>query len=140
MLRSTPCLALLAACSGPIGGGDGVVTDDEAPEPGWRGTFEGLAHDVGGSAELVDEATLVLRDFTYDGGGVDTRLFLVVDGAAFSPELPLTDNLVGTPYSGEEVELALPAAATRGTWDTVVVWCLPFAAEFGHAVLSPPEG
>ncbi|MCB9664034.1 MAG: DM13 domain-containing protein [Alphaproteobacteria bacterium] len=138
MRVSVATILALAACSGPIGEGDGVVDEDEQPEPGWRGAFVGLAHEVAGTAELVDAQTLVLRDFVYDGGGVDAHLFLVADGAAFRPDLELTGNLVGTAFEGEDLTLDLPREAADGGWDTVVLWCIPFAAEFGHAVLRPP--
>ncbi len=131
---------LVSACSGPIGTGDGIVEQSEVPVAGWTGTWEGFAHDVAGEATLLDGGVLELTDFTYDGGGVDARLFLVADGAAFDDSLQLTDSLVGMPFESETFRVDLPEEAMDGSWDTVVLWCVPFAAEFGHAVLRPPPG
>ncbi len=98
----------LGACSGPVGEGDGVVDADEVPGIGWTATFETLPHDVAGTAEIVDEETIELRDFTFDGGGVNARLFLVAAGARFSDDFELTDNLVGTVYDGDTFTVDIP--------------------------------
>lgn len=130
-------LFLTACAGGIVGDGDGIVTEDERPQVGWRAVIDGDHHDVAGVATLIDEDTIEITDFTFDGGGVNARIFLVVDGAEFTDELELTDNLVGTTYSGETLTLDLPAAASEIDWDTITVWCIPFGVSFGHASFSP---
>lgn len=129
----------LAACGPTLGDGDGVIETDEVPGIGWEAEFVTRAHDVAGTAVIVDEDTIELRDFTFDGGGVDARLFLVTDGAPFSNEFPLTDNLVGTPYDGDTVELEIPEGASFEDWNLITLWCVPFGADFGSGVFLPPE-
>lgn len=74
-------IAGLGACAGPqVGEGDGAIGPEDQPEVGWVATLEGFAHDVAGTAEIVDERSIELRDFTYGGGGVNAQLFLAVDG------------------------------------------------------------
>lgn len=132
-------LALSTACTGLPGDGDGVVDDDEIPGPGWTAELVGTAHDVAGEAVLVDEGTIEVRDFDYDGGGLNARFYLVVDGAPFDASLELTDNLVGTgPYAGDTLTLTLPEAAAPGTWDSLTLWCVPARVSFGFGTFSPP--
>lgn len=133
-------LAACAPANAPVGDGDGVVDTDELPGPGWTAEIVGTAHDVAGTAVIVDEDTLEIRDFTYDGGGINARVFLVVDGAPFSDTLELTDNLVGTgPYDGDVLTLDLPADAAPGTWDAITLWCVPARVSFGFGVFAPPS-
>ena len=130
-------LGLLGACT--VGTGDGVVQDDEVPMAGWTAQIATLAHDTSGTAVLVDDTTLEVRDFTFDGGGIDARLFLVVDGAPFFRDFELTDNLVGTPFEGETLTLQVPEDATPGTWDAISLWCIPAGAAFGTCTFGAPD-
>ena len=130
----------LAACSKTVGGGGGVVTDDEVPEVGWRAEITTRFHEVGGTATVTSPDTIEVSGFTYDGEGVNARLFLVVDGAPFDPALELTDNLVGTgPYDGDTLQLTLPETAEPGSWNAITLWCVPFAVSFGDGVFEAPE-
>ena len=67
--RTLWALALgLGACGPTLGDGDGVIDTDEVPGVGWEAEFVTRAHDVAGRAVIVDETTIELRDFTFDGG------------------------------------------------------------------------
>lgn len=133
---------LVAGCQGGmVGDGDGVLdTEAGLPAVGWRAALTGYAHDVGGEAVITDERTLELRGFTYDGGGINARVFLLVDGAPFDDTWELSDNLVGTgPYDGETLTLQLPGGAIGDpSWDSVALWCVPAGALFGLGVFEPP--
>jgi hypothetical protein len=133
-------LVLASACTGKVvGDGDGVVDEDERPQPGWEAPLNGSFHDVAGTAVLVDEETLEIRDFVYDGGGINARVFLVVDGAPFTRDIELTDNLVGTPFDGETLTLDLPPEAFEFDWNALTLWCIPAAVSFGEGTFNPPE-
>jgi hypothetical protein len=143
MTRTLTLLAplLLVACGGgkSVGDGDGIVSDDEVPQIGWQAVLIGEHHDVAGTAVIVDEGTIELRGFVYDGGGVNARLFLLADGEAFHDTWELTDNLVGEPFDGELLTVDIPADAPFEEWNLITVWCVPFAASFGAGVFGPPE-
>lgn len=143
MHRALPLLALsLAACGGPLGDGtgDGVVEADEVVEIGWTAEIVGAAHDVAGTAELTDDRTIEIRDWTYDGGGVDARFFLIVNGGAFFEDFQISDNQVGEDADGTTLTLTIPDDVPDDGWDTITLWCVPFAASFGAGVFAPPEG
>lgn len=132
-------LFFLVGCGGGmVGDGDGVLDSDEIPEVGWTGELIGTAHDVAGTAVIVDEQTIEIRDFVYDGGGLNARMFLLVDGASFDREFELTDNLVGSPSEGETLTLDLGGASLED-FDLLALWCIPAAVSFGTAKFAPPE-
>lgn len=132
-------LGLVACGGGPVGEGDGVLDTDEVPGVGWEAELVGTAHDVAGTAVIVDERTIEVRDFVYDGGGINARVFLLVDGEDFHRDLELTENLVGEPSDGETLTLTLPEGAGFEDFNLITLWCIPAGVSFGSGVFAPPE-
>lgn len=144
-MRTLAALSGLVGCGGGmVGDGDGVVDLDEVPGVGWRATLEGTAHDVAGEAVLVDDGdgglAIEVRDFVYDGGGLNARFFLLADGEAFHRDHELTDNLVGSPSNGETLVLPVSADSPPDDWNLITLWCIPANVSFGSGVFEPPEG
>lgn len=137
MFRWMAVLAMVG-CGGPVGEGDGVVEPDEVAAVGWQAELAGTAHDVAGTAVLVDEDTIEIRDFVYDGGGLNARFFLLPDGADFNRDIELTDNLVGSPSDGETLVLQIPDGVDREDWNAITLWCIPAGVSFGIGVFEPP--
>ena len=138
-MRAALPLLLLAACSPAVGSGDGVTDDGEAPQVGWVADFTTHHHSVAGRVEILDESTLEVQDFTYDGEGINARLFVQVDGAPFSGDYELSDNLVGEAFDGETFELSIPDEAEMENWNLITLWCIPAGVSFGDGVFAPPE-
>ncbi|MFK7930507.1 MAG: DM13 domain-containing protein [Myxococcota bacterium] len=139
MTRWIPAL-ILVACGGPVGDGDGIVDDNEVPQIGWQAPLVGTAHDVAGTAVLVDENTLEIRDFIYDGGGLNARFFLLPAGGDFNRDIELTDNLVGSPSDGQTLTLTIPDGVAQEDWNAITLWCIPAGVSFGTGVFeAPPE-
>jgi hypothetical protein len=131
--------ATLVACGGgPVGDGDGVLDGDEVPAVGWTAELVGTAHDVAGTATITDEQTIELTDFTFDGGGLNARFFLLVDGEDFHRDLELSDNLVGTAFDAESLTLDLPAGTSFTDFNLLTFWCIPAGVSFGTGVFEPP--
>lgn len=131
-------MGLVACGGGVVGDGDGVLDADEVPEVGWIAELEGSAHDVGGTAEILDDRTIELRDFTYDGGGLNARFFLLVDGEGFHRDLELTDNLVGEPSDGDTLTLEIPDGSSFEDFNLLTLWCIPAGVSFGAGVFQEP--
>jgi len=136
--HSSLLILTLTACGGGIvGDGNGIV--DEVPDVGWTAEIEGAFHDLAGFAEIIDGNTIDINDFSYDGGGLNARLFLVVDGAEFSEDYELTDNLVGSEFANETLAVHIPDQAEFENWDSIVMWCVPAGVSFGMGVFEPPN-
>ncbi|MEZ4323359.1 MAG: DM13 domain-containing protein [Myxococcota bacterium] len=132
-------LLALVGCGKAVGDGDGTLDTSEVPGVGWVAELDGRFHDVGGTAEIVDESTIEVRDFTYDGGGINARLFLLVDGEDFHRDLELTDNLVGSPSDGDTLTLTIPEGATFDDFNLITLWCIPAAVSFGDGIFEAPR-
>jgi hypothetical protein len=150
-LRHVALACLLVACGEP-GAGDGAGDDSASatptltgetsgtPQVGWLAELEEHFHGVGGTAEIVDESTLEIRDFRFDGKGIDARLFLVRAGEAFDDSVELSDSLIrDDPYDNETLTLEIPAGADWSSWNLLTLWCIPAAVSFGDGAFHPPE-
>lgn len=132
-------MSLCVACDPTLGDGSGIVEDDEIPQPGWEAELIGTSHDVSGTAVVIDDHTIELRDFTFDGGGLNARMYVLADGAPFSEAIETdSGNLVGTPFAGETLTLRLPSDSSPEGWNAISFWCVPARVGFGHGVFEPP--
>ncbi|MBL8949100.1 MAG: DM13 domain-containing protein [Myxococcales bacterium] len=105
---------------------------------GWVADLSAQFHGVGGRAEIVDDCTVVIHDFTYDGTGIDVRLYGGVDGD-YDGGYPMTDDLIKPGgYDGTELEAVLPDGVTLDQLDGVSVWCVDVGIDFGSGSFSPP--
>lgn len=89
------------------------------------------AHGVRGVVRIVDDCTLVISGFAYDGGGLQVELYGSVggsfaDGAVLSRDLLRRDR----PYSGAQLIVRLPASVQLNALDGLSVWCSEAGASF----------
>lgn len=138
LLIGTVLLSTLVGCGKAVGSGDGVVDPDEVPDIGWIAELKGHHHDVGGTAEILDENTIEIRDFTYDGGGINSRFFLLADGEDFHRDFEASENLVGDEYTGDTLTIEIPPEADFRDWNLITLWCVPAAVSFGDGVFEAP--
>ncbi len=111
------------------------ITHDKV---GWVAELTEQFHGVGGIAEIVDDCTVVVHGFTYDGAGIDVRLYGGV-GGDYDGGYPMTDNLlVPGGYDGVELEAVLPDDKTLDDLDGVSVWCVDVGIDFGSGSFAPP--
>ncbi|TWT88300.1 Electron transfer DM13 [Pseudobythopirellula maris] len=113
-----------------------------APLAGWTAELDGLFHNVSGSLTVIDDDTLRVDDFTYDGGGIVVYFYLGAEdsGVAYNNGLEIGPQLKGTSFDGTEgpFEIDLPAGETIGDWNAVSVWCVTAGVSFGSGEFVPP--
>lgn len=112
---------------GPMGSG----CDATDPRVGQVATLQERQHDVGGQVRIVDDCTLEVTGFTFDGAGIDVRFYTGVSGD-FSDGVSIGPNLVRRGgYDGETITLRLPDGLTLADFDSISVWCIPVGLSFG---------
>jgi cytochrome c len=127
--------------------GDGDGDGDPGPlcpatseRVGWTAELEDFFHDVGGTAEIVDDCTVVITDFHYDGTGIDVRIYGGQDGD-YHNGYPMTDDLLRPGgYAGTTLYAKLPIGETVDQLDGVSVWCVDVGIDFGSGLFGPPTG
>jgi thiosulfate dehydrogenase len=97
-----------------------------------------LLHEVSGNVEEFAVRKIVLLNFNYDSKGAQARVWLyrqagrIEDGRAIGPDLRRA-----TRYTDATVVVDIPAEVSFDSYDSVAIWCEPYAVDFGHGRLSP---
>ena len=121
----------------PPAGGPRRACPSTHPKVGQTTVLSRQAHGVSGKARIVDDCTVELTEFTYDGGGINVRIYGGRGGdydAGFS--MSEADLRRPTPYDGETVYAQLPAGRTLDDLDGVSVWCVAVGFRFGDGLFE----
>jgi len=122
------------------------LPDDPPGDPGGCGATHPMVgataileenfHDVGGIAQIVDDCTIEIREFTFDGTGVEVRLYGGLD-SNYDEGFAMGENLLRTGgWQGETLTFTLPAGRTLDDLDGVSVWCVPIGVDFGSGMFN----
>jgi hypothetical protein len=146
LLAVLPCLF---ACGDPASDDLGdALAREPACDPcsadsalvGVRAELTSRAHDVRGALVVVDDTTLALEDFSYDGGGLDVRAVVTAteDGLDSNDRIVLSEDLRRSGgYDGARLVFPMPDGLTVDDVGVFSIWCLPAAVSFGDAALVP---
>lgn len=102
-------------------------------------TLSRRSHGVGGTARIVDDCTIEVTAFMFDGKGLDVRFYGALNGA-YSGGFSMSEEDLrrATPYAGETVYAQLPEGRTLDDMDGISVWCVPLGASFGDGRFVAP--
>lgn len=105
---------------------------------GQTGFFNTFAHNVAGKAEIIDNCTIKITQFSYDGGGPDVY-FYAANGGAYGTggSFRMGKRLNGTNVENAEFILSLPSGKTLDDLNGISVWCVDFSANFGDVTFTP---
>lgn len=105
---------------------------------GYSGYFTTLAHNVSGKATIIDDCTIEITEFTYDGGGPAVYFYGAINHNYSSEQaFPMGAKLSGIVYEGTSITLKLPQNATLDDLTGISVWCVDFNANFGEMTFTP---
>jgi len=105
------------------------------PLVGTTATFSNFTHNIGGTLTLLDDRTIQITNFTYDGGGPAVYFYTGTDGG-YSPNdggRQIGPMLNGRIYDNETIIVPLPDDITLDDFNGVSVWCELFFVSFGEA-------
>ena len=122
-------------------GGTGGLRPCEATHPsiGQVAQLQTFAHQVSGTAVIIDDCTIRVDDFVFDGAGIDVRFYGGVDGD-YRSGFSMSEQDLRRPegYDGETVFAQLPEGLTLSELNGISVWCAPVAASFGDGLFVEP--
>ena len=88
------------------------------------------------ASEIIDDCTIELREFTYDGAGIDVRLYGGL-GGNYDAGFGMGDDLVNpNGYDGVTLYFTLPEGLTMDDLDGVSVWCVDVGVDFGSGTFT----
>jgi Electron transfer DM13 len=136
----------LAACGG--GGADPVAASPaaQAPTPtaacaktstkiGQVATLSTRSHNVKGQAKIVDDCTIEISNFSYDGGGLSKVFVYGAKGGNYVAGFPIGTNLKGTVFSNQTLRVTLQAG-DLDKLDGISIWCADANANFGDGTFA----
>lgn len=97
--------------------------------------FSSLAHGVSGKATVVDNCTIQLSNFNYDGGGLPDVYVWGAKGGNYGSGFRMGSNLFGTPRSNAAVTVTLKAGDLDNL-DGISIWCEGARVSFGDGLFN----
>lgn len=89
-------------------------------------------HGVEGTAHIVNNRTIELRNFYFDGGGLDVVVFVSPNPyPSFSGGTTISGNLVGPPFVDETIQFTLPEGFDLSSVSYISIWCIDIPVSFG---------
>ncbi|XP_038046212.1 protein Skeletor, isoforms B/C-like isoform X2 [Patiria miniata] len=104
------------------------------------GQFSTRFHLVSGTVYAVDETTVMIRGFNYDGLGPDAFFWVGTTDSPSSTGQPIyldsSQSKLGA-YSNAEVVISMPTGQKITDFKWLSVWCRMAAANFGEVIIPP---
>lgn len=105
----------------------------------WTAQLSNLAHKVSGKVTIVDDRTLLIEGFNYDGLGPQVYAYL---GSSDSNSAYRMGRSIGPQlsqaYVNGRLSLQLPEGQTLDGWNALSIWCVDFRVNFGSGSFAPP--
>ncbi len=110
------------------------------PKVGYTGEFSTLAHDVSGKATILNDCSILIEMFNYDGSAPLVYFYAALNkDFAGSNAFSIGPELSTTQYNNATFTIALPSNKSLDDFDSLSVWCVEFSANFGDLVFSPTQ-
>lgn len=93
-------------------------------------------HDVSGTAHIINNRTIELRNFSYDGKGIVVQVY-ISPNPNFSPYIAISDDLFGTVFANETLTLSVPEGTDPDYMSYISIWCVAADASFGDGMFQP---
>jgi hypothetical protein len=105
---------------------------------GYSGTFETFHHNVSGKATIIDNCTIEISQFDYDGGGPDVYFYGAINhDYTGSSAFAIGEKIDGTVYNNATILLTLPSNKTLDDLNGLSVWCQDVNVNFGQVTFTP---
>ncbi len=93
---------------------------------------------MSGTATIIDDCTIELTNFNFDGGGIDVHVYAGTN-LKFHPGqggFSILCNLLGTRYENGRLRITLPKNVSLAQFDSLSIWCVPVGISFGEGKFS----
>ena len=105
---------------------------------GHSGFFNTFAHNVSGKATIIDDCTIEITQFSYDGGGPDVYFYGAKNHQYANEEaFPIGQQINGKTFDNASIMIKLPQNKSLDELSGLSVWCVDFAANFGQMEFTP---
>jgi hypothetical protein len=93
------------------------------------------AHLVSGVATVIDDCTIEIKNFNYDGGGLPDVFVYGAKGGNYASGFAIGPNLFGTRRTNETIRVTLKTGELDNL-DGISIWCVRANANFGDGLFN----
>ncbi len=145
--RALPCFAVaLVACGG---GGDDAAAPPVVQGPvttavcgrsdnvkvGQVANLSTIAHQVSGKATVIDNCTIEITAFNYDGQGLPDVYVYGALASNYAAGFAIGPNLFGTPQTNTTLRVTLKEGELSKL-DGISIWCVRAGVSFGDGLFA----
>ena len=111
------------------------------PRAGYEAELNTFFHNVSGTVIIVDENTILVEHFNYDGGGPAVYFYLGTEdsSSAFFGGISIGPLLTGTPRTDDTLVVHLADPNTLDGYNAISVWCEDVNVNFGSGTFIDPD-
>ena len=110
------------------------------PYVGQSRELSNFAHGVRGTVTVVDDCTIEVTGFNYDGGGPSVYFYAAVNKDYRNYTAIIGPRLNGQRWVNDSLRLDIPDGVTLDDFDSLSVWCSDFNANFGDVSFADAAG
>jgi Electron transfer DM13 len=122
-----------ATATAPVG----TACTKLSPRIGQVATLQTRAHGVSGQAKVIDDCTIEIDNFNYDGGGLPDVFVYGAKAGDYARGFALGSNLFGKAVSNGKVVITLKSD-DLAMLDGVSIWCVRAGVSFGDGLFATP--
>ncbi|MEM9489581.1 MAG: DM13 domain-containing protein, partial [Myxococcota bacterium] len=112
--------------------------DATHPRVGQIAELSTLSHGVMGTARIIDDCTIEITSFFYDGNGIDVRVYGGRSGN-YDAGFAMTGDLLRNPgYENETIIATVPEGLDLDDLDGISIWCVAVGVSFGDGIFREP--
>lgn len=107
------------------------------PKVGTIANLQTRSHAVSGQAKVLDDCTIEIVNFNYDGGGLPDVFVYGATAGAYASGFAIGPNLFGEVKTNATLILKLKDG-DLDKLDGISIWCVRAAVSFGDGRFAPP--
>jgi Electron transfer DM13 len=115
----------------------GTTCTKLSPKVGQIATLSTKAHGVSGKARIVDDCTIEITNFNYDGGGLPDVFVYGAKAKNYAAGFAIGPNLFGKSQTNSTLVLTLKDKEIDNL-DGISIWCVRASANFGDGTFAAP--
>ena len=108
--------------------------NSDHPKVGQLAILSTLHHMVSGQVSILDNCTLEVTSFTYDGEGPTVYFYGGIDNDYVDKGFAIGPQINGQAYNNATLTLKLESPSQLDEMNGISVWCYDFAVSFGDGL------
>jgi Electron transfer DM13 len=134
-LVAPPAITPPTTSTNPVGSTPPAACTKSNAKVGRSAVLVTKGHGVTGTATVIDDCTIEIKNFSYDGGGLPDVFVYGGKGGDYKAGFPIGPNLFGTRRTNETIQVTLKVGELDAL-DGISIWCVGAGVSFGDGLFN----